>query len=179
VRHTFRLLIVAVVVEMLLYMGAPNVYSLAARIPFGPTRRLVVHRHARRGLPPTLDIGGLVLHFVLERGFALARNSYSFTRKVVALVRVDIVPVDGALELRPRFVIVGWPSFFIVGPIAVVEIAATEPASQWFGAFAIGALFFGITVVVGLIAGRSQLERGVSAIESQIRAALTSAEDGD
>jgi hypothetical protein len=198
-------LIAALIVEMVIYFAAPAAYSLAARFPFGPSRRLILPPRAREALrapalgggagyrasamgdvdfarlelPQRLDIDGLVLHFVAARSFAVARMPYSFSSRIYGIVRVDLVPADGGLELRPRFVMLGWPSFIVLTPIAVAAVFATARPSEWTQSFVFGALFVGINFVIGILAGRSRLEAGVTEIERQIQAAITSAEAGD
>lgn len=198
-------LCVGMLTEMFLYFGGPDVYSFFARIPFGATRRVNVMLRAREALrkqvvegsagyrdsavgridlgrlelPLQLEIDGLVLHFRMARGFAVARLPYSFATRIYGMVRVDIVATgdNAALELRPRFVMLGWPSFIGLAPIAVGAVVATTRVSKWTEAFLLGALFVGINVVIGLIAGRSKLEAGVVEIERQIQAALLAAEN--
>lgn len=199
----FWCFVVAMLTETVLYAAAPRVYALAARIPFGARRRLVLHPRAlealrapgregatgyrqsavgavdlgRLELPERLDIDGLVLHFHLSHGIAIARLPYSWVKRAAyGLVRVDVVATDNALELRPRFVFLSWPSIVALTPIGVVGVVTMTRPSEWPGHFVMGALFVGINVVIGLIVGRSRLEAGVVEIERQIQAALVHAE---
>lgn len=187
--------------EMLLYFAAPHVYAYAAWLPFGPTRRLVIHPRATEALrapakegagyrdsalgridlarleaPRSLEIDGLILHFHLDRGFALARFPYSFGRRLFGLTRVNVIAADNALELRPRFIVMGWPSLLLAAPMGVVFVVATMRPSDWTQYFVMGALFVGINVVIGLMMVRGRLEVGVAEIERQLQAALVAAE---
>ena len=195
-------LFVAIVVEMFLYFGATEVYARLARFPFGASRRLVIHPRAREalrgppreggggyrasalgeidlgrlGLPKTLEMDELILHFAPARGFAIARLPYSFSKRAYGMVRVDLIVTDGGIELRPRFMMLGWPSMLVLAPVGVIGVIASARPSQWTEAFVMGALFIGINVVIGLIAGRGRLAQGVDAIEREIQHALTSVE---
>jgi hypothetical protein len=201
----WSIFVVGLLTETVVYFAAPQVYALTARLPFGPSRRIVVHPRAlerlrapvaeraagyresaigsvdlrRLELPERLEIDGLVLHFHLDRGMAIARLPYTWAKRMYGMLRVDVVVVDNALELHPRFVIMSWPSLIGLGPLAVIAIVATTRASHWPSTFVAGALFVGINVVLGLLLGKPRLESGLGEIERQIEAALASAETAD
>lgn len=195
-------LFIAIVVEMVLYFGATETYARLARLPFGASRRLVIHPRAREALrgpaaeggagyrapamgeidlgrlslPNRLEVENLVLHFAPARGFAVARQTFSFSQRAYGLVRVDLLLEDGGIELRPRFMILGWPSMLVLAPVGAIAVMASTSASDWTEAFVMGALFIALNVVVGLIVGRGRLEEGVSHIEREVQNALTSVE---
>lgn len=200
------LLVACLLVEMLLYFVAPHAYAFTARLPLGPARRLVLQPDAiealrapatdaaarggyresaarpvelgRLELPEKLETDGLVFFFDAASGYAIARFPYSFATRVYGMVRVDLVAAGGALELRPRFMVMGWPTLFALLPVATIAVVATMNASRWTQHFLTGALFVGINVVLGLIFGRTRLETGVNEIERQIQAALVAAGAG-
>lgn len=196
----FTVFIVVVTSEMLVYFFAPQVYSYFARFPLGPTRRLVLHPRAREALhgtttagyresavgkidltrlelPPRLDTDSLVLHFDLARGFATARFPYSLASRLYGLVRVDVIDAHDALVLRPRFVLMAWPTMMLLAPFGVAGVVATRPLGDWTPTFLTGALFIGINVVIGLLFARTRLEAGVYEIERHIQAAIVAIEN--
>jgi hypothetical protein len=197
----WTLVVVALLTETLLYFAVPQLYARAARFPFGPSRRVIIHPRAlealrapapegagyrqsaagvidlaRLELPRELEMDGLVLHFHLDRKMAIARLPYTGSRRSFGILRVDIVPTNGALELRPRFTILGWASLIALSPLAVGAVVVSSRPSEWPGSFVFGALFIGINVVFGLLFGKPRLEAGLWEIERQIEAALLQAE---
>jgi hypothetical protein len=188
--------------EMLLYFQAPKIYGHLARLPLGKTRRLVLHPRAqealrapatesaagyrasalgaidlgRLALPDRLEIDAVILHFAAGRGFAIARMPYTFSKRAYGLVRVDLMVTDGALELRPRFIMMGWPSMALLAPIGVIAVVLSMDPSKWMEPLVMGALFIALNAVIGWFAGRGRLESGVDAIERQIQHALMATE---
>lgn len=192
-----------VLAETVLYFAAPSVYALTALVPFGAMRRLVLHPRAaealrvapadaaigyresaagridlgRLELPERIETDGLVLHFHLGRGFALARLPLSFGKKAYSLLRVDLLATRDTIELRSRFVVMGWPSLVALAPIGAIAVGTTSLAPD-LGTFFFGALFVGINIALGMLFAKPRLEAGRGEIHRQIQAALLRAESG-
>lgn len=180
------------IVEMVLYLVAPHLYARAALVPLAPPRRLPLEPAARAALVevtpgagyrdgpsqrlvlarmsmvPRLDIDGLVLHSFPARGLFVARLPWTMSNRTLAMARIDVAEADGALELRSRFVVMGWPSTAISVPFALLGALLEAPPPElgmWIG---MGALFVLASSVIGWLMGRARVTSAVDLVQRQL-----------
>lgn len=131
---------------------------------------------ARLGLPETLNVPGFVAKLYAARGFAIARAPYTFTNKVIALARVDIVEHDGAVEVRGRFIPVTWLSLALAVPLLGIGTLVTNGASRGaFESIAIGAVFLAVNIGVGYFFSRRAMANAVDGVFRQVELAVYAA----
>lgn len=197
----FVILLGAMAVETVVYLAAPLLYSLAARLRLGDPIRLPLDRAAREALgavsdggvgyrhsagaridvgllplPDKLETTDLVLHFAPRRGLAVARLPYRIGNRYLGMVRVDISEAGGAIQLSPRFVVFGWPSLLVVAPFAPLALLAMgRPGEDAGRVLVFGIVLVVINGVVGIVLARGRLRSGVEQIRSHVAGAIASA----
>lgn len=167
--------------------------GVTRRIPLGPKAREALSTapaHAggyrepaarrfdlsRLGLPETLAVPGFVAKLYPARGFAIARAPYTFTNKVVALARVDIVEHDGAIEVRGRFIPVTWLTLALVVPLfGVGTLVANGASRDTFESIAMGAVFLAVNIGVGYFFSRRAMANAVDGVYRQVELAVYAA----
>lgn len=179
-------------VEMVLYLVAPHLYARAALVPLAPSRRLPLEPAARAALVevtpgvgyrdgpsqqlvlsrmsmvPRLEIDGLVVHSFPARGLFVARLPWTMSNRTLAMARIDLTEADGALELRSRFVVMGWPSLAIATPLALLGALLEAPAAElgmWLG---MGAFFVFANGAIGWLTGRARVTAAVDVVQRQL-----------